>query len=170
MATFPAILCQQVSKAVCTMSPQSCRKNAPRPSDQTSSVTSEHTDTWLSETFQSEKSQEWHNSVILSCFFFNQIHKTEQMSRNTHTKMRQMHRDDSLWGKGWVASEATLALWLKIDENVLLFYGWIFFKQRKDISPSSLERNNLKELYNNKTKPKETSINMQKYPEHFNAS
>lgn len=54
-----------------------------------------------------------------------------------------MHRDDSLWGEGWVVSEAT--------------------------SPSSLERNHLKELYNNKTNPK-TSINMQKYPEHFNAS
>lgn len=50
------------------------------------------------------------------------------------------------------------------------FMDDFFFKLRKDISPSSLERNNLKELYNNKTNPKETSINMQKYPEHFNAS
>lgn len=55
--------------------------------------------------------------------FLNQIHKTEQICRNTHTQMRQMHRGDSLGDKGRVASEAALALCLKIDENVLLFYG-----------------------------------------------
>lgn len=94
IATFPAILCQRVSKAgPWALGPT----ERMLPGHQTRQVQL-HLNIQTRDFQRHSRARNLKNDITVwsyLVFFLNQIHKTEQMCRNTHTKMRQMHRDDS---------------------------------------------------------------------------